>query len=172
MKFIFPLAIAMLFSVAGLAQPASAQQNMPGGGWDITCRNAQMHGSVLRAQCRRMDDSWMRSSLDVSQCRNGLVANVNGSLACEGRVNGQYGPNAYSPNAPYGPNGYNARNNGLPGGGWSDTCRNASMRGNMLSASCQDERGNYQYSSIDVTQCRQNLVANVNGYLACRQDQR
>lgn len=165
MKFIVSLAIAALLSVAGLAQPASAQQNMPGGGWQDTCQNAHMNGSVLRAQCRRMDDSWMRSSIDLSQCRSGLVANVNGQLACEGRGNN------------YGSNDYNNNNNSnsyerFPGGGWNITCNNATMRGSVLRANCRDERGNYQTSSIDVTQCSQDLVANVNGYLACRQGQR
>jgi hypothetical protein len=156
MKYFLSLAIMMLFAGAGLGQTALAQANIPQGSWQMSCSNARMHGSRLRARCRRDDDSWERSSIDVNRCPSGLIANINGQLACEGRTGERYGN----------------WNNQLPSGSWSDSCRNASMRGNALSASCQDGSGAYRRSSLDVTLCPQTLISNENGRLSCQEDQR
>jgi hypothetical protein len=162
MKLLAALAIALLFT-AGISSQASAQTYEPQGSWQMSCRNPHMQGSTFRAQCRRDDDSWSRSSIDVNQCPSGMIANINGTLACEG--------NGYRGNYQRGSNQWNA-NNRLPGGSWSMSCRNASMRGNALSASCQDGRGDYLTSSVDMTRCAQNLFANNNGYLVCEGYQR
>ena len=196
-----------------------------------------MRGSTFSAECRRDDDSWARSSIDLNQCSGGAVANQNGSLVCEGNNgqynNGQYNNGRYGNAMPGGSwrnsctnaslqngvlyascqtgHGYNRtqirpsqcrsravlnrggnlqcanpnRNGGgnqyrgpgsysnaqLPGGSWSASCRNASMQGQTLVTSCQDDNGVYRNTSIDVAQCAQNLIANRNGQLACEEGQ-
>src|SRR5580700_341728 len=157
MKFVIAFAIALLLSAAGNAQPLSAQTYLPQGSWQDSCRDAHVRGSILAAQCRADDDSWVRSTLDTSQCSNGQVSNQNGSLTCE--RGSQY---------------YHARGNNrgnarsayqMPNGSWSNSCSSGQMRGSVLLASCRNDRGDYQQTSLDVQQCRYSNVSNRNGAL-------
>lgn len=58
----------------------------------------------------------------------------------------------------------------LPQGPYQFTCRGATVRGSgrnaTLTASCQDGRGRWNYSSIRIQQCRDD-IRNDNGRLAC-----
>jgi len=172
MKLFAIVAIAALYFAASSAQPASAQYstqyssaNLPDGSWQDSCRNSRMRGATLTAQCRADDDSWVRSSLDTSQCQNGQVSNHNGSLTCE-RGSQYYRGNNSNRN-----NNNNARQNQTPSGSWSDSCSNGQMRGSVLMASCRNDRGDYRQTSIDVQQCRYSNVANRNGSLVCQNGQ-
>ena len=70
--------VAMLLSVASV--PAQAQ-GVPGGSYLRSCTNVRMFGDRLVAECRRMDGSWDRTALNVSDCDGG-IANINGRLTC------------------------------------------------------------------------------------------
>ena len=71
---------AVLLSLAA-ATPAQTQGYYPSGSYTHTCTNIQAYGGQLTADCRRMDGSWDRTSLDVSRCASG-VANTDGRLTC------------------------------------------------------------------------------------------
>ena len=55
----------------------------------------------------------------------------------------------------------------LPAGSYQQSCRGASMNGNILSAQCPNTRGAPVFSSIDTNGCRGRDIANDNGYLRC-----
>ncbi|MFO1056993.1 MAG: CVNH domain-containing protein [Dongiaceae bacterium] len=122
--------------------------SMPPGSWSQSCRNARMKNGELRADCQRMDGSTRQSSIDPSRCQGNAVANDNGNLVCER-------------------NGNNGR---MPGGSWQQTCRNSSVQGGTLYASCQRSNGSWRDSSINYRQCSNNAVANDNGRLVCEND--
>ena len=58
----------------------------------------------------------------------------------------------------------------LPQGSYQQSCRSASVRGTgrnaTLTASCQDARGRWNYSSIRIQDCRDD-ISNNNGRLVC-----
>jgi hypothetical protein len=118
---------------------------MPGGSWQQTCRNSSVQGNMLYASCQRMNGGWRDSSINYRQCRNFAVANDNGNLVCES----------------------NSNNGWMPGGSWQQTCRNSSVQGNTLYASCQKMNGGWRDSSINYRQCSNGAVANDNGNLVC-----
>jgi hypothetical protein len=86
---------ALLLSLA--AAPAHAQ-GMPGGSYARTCTNVQSYGGQVTADCRRMDGSWDRSTVDVQRCAGG-IANTDGRLTCNS------GGSGYQPRGGY-QNGY------------------------------------------------------------------
>lgn len=69
---------AVLLSLS--ATPAQTQ-GYPSGSYARSCTNVQSHGGQVTADCRRMDGSWDRTSLDANRCAGG-VANTNGRLTC------------------------------------------------------------------------------------------
>lgn len=55
----------------------------PGGSWRDTCRNIDLRGSYLSAQCRDGGGSWSGTSIDLRDCRSNRVGNRDGRLVCE-----------------------------------------------------------------------------------------
>jgi len=160
MKTWFAVAVAAA-ALSGVE--AQAQDQRWGGGWgqipsgsyQQSCRDARVNGSgpnaMLSASCQDSRGRWSYSSIRFSQCR-GDIANQNGRLACAwGGGGGGGGP------------GWGG---GLPNGTYQQSCRDARVNGNMLSASCQDNRGRWNYSSIRYRDCRYD-IRNDNGRLAC-----
>ncbi len=125
-----------------------------GGGWDRppsgsyqqSCRNTTMRGSTLSAQCQDARGGWQYSSINVDSCRGRDISNENGRLSCSGGGGGGGRP---------------------PSGSYQQSCRDAYMNGSTLSARCQDGRGRWQTSSINVNECRGRDIANDNGRLSC-----
>src|SRR5438477_650270 len=116
--------------MAAIAAPNLAAAAPPDGSYQQTCRNMDMKGGTLYAQCQRMNGGWRDSSIDPRQCGNRGVSNDNGNLVCEGGGGGT-----------------------MPGGSWQQTCRNANMKGGTLYAQCQRMNGGWRDSSIDPRQC-------------------
>jgi hypothetical protein len=54
-----------------------------------------------------------------------------------------------------------------PRGSWDDSCRNAEVRGNTLTASCRGRDGGWRRTSIRYAQCPGNRVRNDDGRLVC-----
>ena len=82
-----------------------------------------------------------------------------------GGAGGQQGGNwGGQPGGPSGGQGW------LPQGSYQQSCRSASVRGTgrnaTLTASCQDARGRWNYSSIRIQDCRDDITNN-NGRLVC-----
>jgi hypothetical protein len=69
---------AMLLSLA--TAPAHAQ-GYPSGSYAGSCTNIQSYGGQVTADCRRMDGSWGRTTLNANRCAGG-VANTDGRLTC------------------------------------------------------------------------------------------
>ena len=63
--------------------PASRGGGMPGGSWVQTCRDGQMAGPVLRAQCLDARGRPRDTTIDVRTCANNRLANRDGGLICE-----------------------------------------------------------------------------------------
>jgi hypothetical protein len=58
----------------------------------------------------------------------------------------------------------------LPAGSYPSSCRNITMAGNQLSASCTDPQGRWVFSSVNAAACRNGSIANRNGYLHCNRN--
>lgn len=147
--FVLVAATLVLF---GAAREAAAQ-NLPGGSWRQSCRNATMQGrDDVRAECRTVDGRWNRTSIDIDRCgRDPRLANRNGELVCENNVGNNNRP------------GVN-----LPAGSYRQSCRNARMESrDDLVAECRRRNGNYRYSKIDIDKCRGRDIANDDGHLQC-----
>jgi hypothetical protein len=59
---------------------------VPSGSYQLSCNNAYMLGSVLIAQCRDMSGRMVSTQLNIQGCRQD-IANINGSLTCQGQGN-------------------------------------------------------------------------------------
>ena len=57
--------------------------NLPGGSWRDSCRDPDLRGDRLSAQCRTGSDRWTGNSIDLRGCRSNRVANRDGQLSCE-----------------------------------------------------------------------------------------
>lgn len=58
------------------------QGGIPAGTYTQTCRNLQVYGNRLEAECQRRDGGWRRTSLDnIDQCTS-APANDDGYLSC------------------------------------------------------------------------------------------
>src|SRR6266853_1896772 len=70
---------AVLLSLA--TAPAHAQ-GYPSGSYARSCTNIQSYGGRVTAECRRMDGSWDRTTLDGAHRCPGGIANTDGRLTC------------------------------------------------------------------------------------------
>lgn len=157
MKNWIALAAAAL-ALAG-AQGAQAQDQRWGGGagngwppagsYQQSCRDGRVNGDTLTASCQDNRGRWNYSSINVRSC-NGDIRNDDGRLACS------WGGGGGGP-------GWGGA---LPGGSYQSSCRDARVNGDTLSASCQDNRGRWNYSSLRYRECR-NEIRNDNGRLVC-----
>ena len=100
------VAAASVFS--GFAAPASAQQST--GSYQQTCRNVQVSGGTISAECADTSGRYRSTSMAYTPCR-GDISNNNGALSCNG-VNGSVG--GYVGASPGGQqqNGYNGGQGG------------------------------------------------------------
>lgn len=55
----------------------------PGGSWRDSCRNVDLRGDRLSAQCRTTGGYWSGTSLNLRSCRSNRAANRDGQLVCE-----------------------------------------------------------------------------------------
>jgi hypothetical protein len=69
-------AAASLMATALL--PASAQ-SIPSGSYQQSCTNIRVRGDQLIARCNAPQGGTVRSSISLSSCRRGDIANSNGS---------------------------------------------------------------------------------------------
>ncbi len=60
-----------------------------------------------------------------------------------------------------------AQSRGAPRGSYAQTCNGAYVNQGRLYADCEDTRGNYRSSSIDLNACSSSDIGNDNGLLVC-----
>ena len=116
----------------------------PAGSYQQTCRDAVMSGVTLSASCQTANNSTRRSSLNTSNCRGRDIGNRDGTLNCDGKPG----------TAP-------------PAGSYQQTCRDATMAGITLTATCQTANNSTRRTSINTGNCRGRDIGNNNGTLTC-----
>lgn len=154
------LAAAVAALVAGgLAASALAQNrsspprpggNLPAGSYQQSCRGANLNGNILSAQCPNSRGAPVFSSIDTNGCRGRDIRNDNGYLRCDS------GAGPQPPRPPQ-----------VPTGSYQRSCRNASVRGDVLQAQCADERGRYVSASLNIRPCGNRDIYNDRGRLGC-----
>jgi hypothetical protein len=129
--------------------------DLPDGPFLQSCSGSYMQGSMLNAYCRTQSGATVRSSIDVSQCNNTVIANIDGNLRCiQNRADAANTGPAIST---------------VPGGSYQQTCNSTAFQGSMLSATCSTPNGQPITSSLDLSSCQANSdIVNSNGRLECR----
>jgi hypothetical protein len=119
----------------------------PRGSYQQTCRSIRVDGHELKARCRREDDTWRDTRLDLRACdRN--VRNVDGRLRC-----GDWKETAghHSPR--------------LPAGSYQHTCTRIRVHQRDLQADCRTRMGAWRKTHVAIDACR--AFANDDGRLVC-----
>lgn len=125
----------------------------PTGDYSQTCRDISMRSNTMRARCQTRNGDWVDTSLDsYNRCSSG-IANVDGHLRC---VGDRYGDGDRDRNNDYGPRG-----------SYSQTCRDIQVRGDSLSARCQDTYGEWRQTSLDSFRSCVGDIVNDDGRLQC-----
>jgi hypothetical protein len=123
---------------------SSASDNFPRGSWSQSCSNPSMRGSVMRATCVKIDGTSAKSSLNLADCRRrSTVSNIDGHLACDRSDSFQ-----------------------MPNGSWAASCKDWSMKGRLLRATCGKIDGTWIAATLDVGDCV-GTVSNRDGRLKC-----
>lgn len=155
---------------AEVAAPAQDQfltreqmQQIPGP-WSGSCRNAQVKGRELVAECSDTDGNWVSSALNVDSC-NTAAENQNGRLTCAAPVEvARPAPGSeYQRLTP-------EEMQDIPGP-WSESCQNAvvDLGRSIMMAECPDPDGALLKSAIDLGACGSGAsVVNDGGSLVCR----
>jgi hypothetical protein len=155
-RIIIGLAAALSLLVTALS-PVPAQAALAGS-YQQSCTNSRVSGDTLTARCNLPGGGTARSSISISSCRGGDIANSNGQLVCN---RNRYGNNGYGNGNRYG------RYGTAPAGSYQSSCTNVQMRGSMLSATCTPPNGNSITSTINASSCNGADIANINGRLQC-----
>jgi hypothetical protein len=111
-------------------------QSPPSGSYQKTCTGASMSGTTLNATCTTFSGSSSKTSLPFATSCVGDIGNINGVLACAG-----------------------------PNGSYSLTCKNATVSGTTLSATCQRIDGSWVPASLPNFQGFQGNISNCDGKL-------
>ena len=124
-------------------------QSIPSGSYQQSCRNIEVQGGVLTANCQDTQGRWEATQLrDYPGCGSDIM-NDNGALRCGG-------------SAPVA--GYQA---GLPNGSFTQSCQEVRVHGDDLEARCQTADGNWHNTKLDDYQKCHGDVVNDNGKLRC-----
>lgn len=151
--------------MAAATVPALPAQAAPGGSYMQSCNQVRDDGrGQMSAQCRGVGGRYHFTTLDYRGCR-GDIGNNDGQLICNGGRPGNGPGNGWGGGDRPGP-GWGGGDR-LPGGTWQRTCRNADMRGPIVSAQCQGVGGRWYNTRIDARACRANRLANRDGRLDC-----
>jgi len=140
MKIQLLLVIAAV-SLAGAFASAQVGGRTPSGSYSRTCRDEQMIGSVLTAECKDQNGIMIRTRLYVRDCV-GDIENVNGELVCQNRR--------------------------LPSGTYTQTCTACASEGGSLRCTCRDTKQAPIKTQLDLTSCdRSSRITNKDGHLQC-----
>jgi hypothetical protein len=142
----------VLFALAvSIALPLGAAEGVPPGSYQGTCTNVQVQkllggpGKNLIASCQKQSGKSIDAVLALP-C-GGDIANKNGKLVCTS------GPNPFAP----------------PPGSYMQSCKDASMVGPILRASCKTSDGSRVDTTINTLDCRgRDIGVKPNGKLTCK----
>lgn len=148
------LAAAAFFS-SGAAEARSSQA-LPQGSYLDTCRDLYVEGNTLYGECQDNRGKWKKTWISGYNYCAGDIYNNNGVLDCRG------GRKPAEPSGPAKPAA-----GSLPDGPWAKTCRDPALDGTILRANCQDSRGTWRPTWIDLRQCPSRYIGNEDGLLVC-----
>lgn len=133
---------AIVMGLWGLSTFKATAIQMPSGSYRETCRNIRMVGDELSAQCKNSRGEWPDARLrDANRCQ-GSVANEDGQLVCH-------------------------KDNSLPPGSYTKTCKSISRNLDGLTALCRNRAGRWIKTYLDhFSECRGGIV-NDDGTLRC-----
>jgi hypothetical protein len=146
----------LIVLTAAFWNSGASAQNAPSGSYQQSCRNVGTNGSTLYANCRNSYGEWQSVTLpDFQRCR-GDIGNDNGTLRCDMRGND------------YQPAPQNNWQNGVPAGSYAQTCRDISVNGSTLEATCQQRNSdNWTRTALqNFNQCTSG-IENIDGQLEC-----
>ncbi|MGQ3676070.1 CVNH domain-containing protein [Xanthobacter sp. TB0139] len=145
--------------------PRPGTGNGPQGSYRQTCGQINQNRNILRATCRDQRGRWVDSRLDMRNCApRSDIANRNGQLWCE--RGGRPGPGP-GPHPGPGPGPRPGTGNG-PQGSYRQSCGQINQVGNILRATCRDQRGRWVDSRLDILACApRSDISNRNGQLFC-----
>jgi hypothetical protein len=72
------VALVAGFALIDFGSVAMAQT----GSYARTCANCSVSRGTIFCQCRRINGSWARASLNFTRCPRGSMTNLNGTLVC------------------------------------------------------------------------------------------
>lgn len=121
---------------------------LPRGSYRSSCRDANVEGNTLQAECEDRNGRWRYTELQSFRSCRGDIANFNGMLRCR----------RDDDDADY----------DLPGGDWRTSCRNYRVVAWTLTAECRGLHGIWRRTSIDLRHCDGD-VSNRRGTLVCAQ---
>lgn len=120
-----------------------ARGDLPPGPWARSCRNIEVSGDFLVADCRTDDGRWRESAIDWRSC-GGSIAVDDGRLYCDA----DYSRDSF------------------PQGTWASTCRDFAYEAGWLYAECRRRDGTWRDAQIFADDCG-TTISNVDGRLVC-----
>ena len=116
-----------------------------------SCQNMERHGNMVMASCQSKDGSWHDTTLRHANKCQGDIVNDDGNLRCA-----------------LGSNGWLGWNNGIPGGTYTQTCRNVTGNSDRLDAECQARDAKWRHTILLKNARCQGQIENDDGHLGCR----
>lgn len=154
-RFLLFSCLLVFFIVIGIGfvcQEEVRAADCPGGSYNKTCRKTSCDGEELKAECKRMNGTWKRTSLQGYTAYSGDIAN------CDGTLKGLCGSDC-------------------PAGSYSKSCMCCTTKSIVtgrsgreqiqLSCLCKNKKGKYLNTSLgDISGCTGG-IENDNGTLRC-----
>ncbi|MGC2694551.1 MAG: CVNH domain-containing protein [Candidatus Angelobacter sp.] len=151
MKRRLMMSAAVALTFIAIQGSACMAQSIPSGSYQQTCKNIELRGDVLAANCQDADGRWEATQLRDYRTCGSDITNDNGALRCS-NIAGGYQP------------AYQA---GVPNGSYTRSCQDIHAKGDDLEARCQTSDGNWHKTKLDDYQKCNGDVANENGNLRC-----
>ncbi len=144
-------AVAGLGLVGILMATSGTASALPAGSYRQSCQNVSQVGDVLRASCRTKAGALRATTYQVSRCQKegDNLSNIDGYLRCAEK---------------------------LPQGSYLQTCATATTNlghglgvvfDGILYTTCKTIDGRIRQTSIRVSSCAGQVIANINGKLTC-----
>lgn len=121
-------------------------RDIPNGSYRQTCRNIDVDGRDLEAECADRRGRYGDTRLSNYRNCNGDIGNDDGELRCA--------------------RGGDDDDADLPRGRWRDSCRDYDVRRGFLYAECRTRAGRWIDTRLDLRNCRRDVV-NDDGRLVC-----